>query len=348
MKIPSSVNTIGYSAFGDCKVLVEAILTASSITEIPKWVFASCRSLQTVSLPNSLQRIGDEAFSGCKRLVTVIVPLDSKPIKIGGRSFRGCKALANLVLPKGSNARGQFVYNSFEACTLLQDRFGRLARKIVAGLIGRFDNFPVHKLCYHHSSTTAQKLRLCIKDQDEMEPPVDDFGMSPVHILCSTAEASKELMEVLLDEYPDYVLGWKTAKDKLATDYLVSNWTPANKTLLQMALQSWMYSRLERWGATSWMEAMQSKVQAILVEEHDKKRRSTLWMEACSTFAQYENVEALSILEMALWKREIEYESSNNGGGQALDREECRCVCGSNVVILNVVQFLDIVGSDQT
>eukprot|EP00526_Cylindrotheca_closterium_P018735 CAMPEP_0113642524 /NCGR_PEP_ID=MMETSP0017_2-20120614/22342_1 /TAXON_ID=2856 /ORGANISM="Cylindrotheca closterium" /LENGTH=363 /DNA_ID=CAMNT_0000553957 /DNA_START=272 /DNA_END=1363 /DNA_ORIENTATION=- /assembly_acc=CAM_ASM_000147 len=352
IKIPSSVNVIGEYAFNTCSVLVEAILTASSITEIPELGFAYCRSLQTVGLPNSLERICDGAFEHCSRLVTVIVPLNSKPIKIGDASFSGCRVLANLVLPQGSIATrtsfDMYVDIHFEeACGLLQDRFGVGADSIVAGLVGRFANFPVHNLCYDHSSTTAQELRFSIEEQDEMEVSlVDKFGLTPFHVLFSTAEPSGKLLKVLLDNYPYYVLGWKNANDKLAMDYLVTNWTETTASLLQMALQSWMFSRLERWGATSWMNAMQSKVQATL-EEDDKERRLTLWTEAKSSFAQYETMAAPSILEMALWKREIESGRSNNGAKrQALDRGECRCVCGSNVVIPEVIQFLDIVGPD--
>ena len=61
-------------------------------------------------------------------------------------------------------------------------------------------------------------------------------------------------------------------------------------------------------------------------------------------FAQYEAVEATSILEMALWKQTMKSGWSNdeNAKRQAMDREGCRVVCGAGVVIPKVVQFLDI------
>eukprot|EP00526_Cylindrotheca_closterium_P015252 CAMPEP_0113650950 /NCGR_PEP_ID=MMETSP0017_2-20120614/27141_1 /TAXON_ID=2856 /ORGANISM="Cylindrotheca closterium" /LENGTH=254 /DNA_ID=CAMNT_0000563555 /DNA_START=39 /DNA_END=799 /DNA_ORIENTATION=- /assembly_acc=CAM_ASM_000147 len=129
IKIPSSVNMIEGEAFADCNVLVEAILSTTSIKMISSWLFGNCCSLQTVSLPNSLERICDGAFCYCHCLVTVIFPLDSQqPIEIGEKSFQECTALSNLVLPKGSNAMD----NSFNECTLLQGRFGNEADDIVA------------------------------------------------------------------------------------------------------------------------------------------------------------------------------------------------------------------------
>eukprot|EP00526_Cylindrotheca_closterium_P015077 CAMPEP_0113642702 /NCGR_PEP_ID=MMETSP0017_2-20120614/22435_1 /TAXON_ID=2856 /ORGANISM="Cylindrotheca closterium" /LENGTH=251 /DNA_ID=CAMNT_0000554143 /DNA_START=273 /DNA_END=1024 /DNA_ORIENTATION=+ /assembly_acc=CAM_ASM_000147 len=251
-----------------------------------------------------------------------MVPLDSQPIKIGEDAFGRCITLANLVLPQGSNA----MENSFDGCALLKDRFGEGGPgTIVTGLISRFDDFPVHKMCYYHFSTTAQELRQCIENQEEVEESlVDKFGMTAFHVLFSNAEPRGELLQVLLNKFP-YLLGWKDANGKLAMEYLVTNWTPENKILLEMALQSWMLSRLTSWGATLWMEVIQSKVQAILAED-DKEQRETLCKEAYSAFARYENVEATSILEMVLWKRTITNSEQNTKGPKlmVLDRGECR------------------------
>eukprot|EP00526_Cylindrotheca_closterium_P021008 CAMPEP_0113614136 /NCGR_PEP_ID=MMETSP0017_2-20120614/7005_1 /TAXON_ID=2856 /ORGANISM="Cylindrotheca closterium" /LENGTH=205 /DNA_ID=CAMNT_0000523283 /DNA_START=672 /DNA_END=1289 /DNA_ORIENTATION=- /assembly_acc=CAM_ASM_000147 len=199
-------------------------------------------------------------------------------------------------------------------------------------------------MCYDHSSTTtAQKLHQCIENQEEVEELlVDEFGMTAFHVLFSSTEPRRELLKVLLDKFPYYVLGLKDVNGKLAMDYLVINWTQNNKILLQMTLQSCMLSRLERWGATSWMDDMQSKIQAILAED-DKERRMTIFSEACSIMKEYENVEATSILEMALWKGKLKSGWKNGGGKRpALDRGECRCFCGSNVVIPSVAVFLGI------
>ncbi|CAJ1945989.1 unnamed protein product [Cylindrotheca closterium] len=198
---------IGNFAFYSCIALVEAILTATSILEIPWWGFFECDSLQTIKPSVAAVLLQTLCFRK--------VPEPNEP-------------------------------NSFKKNTLLQDCFGEAAESTVAGLVHRFDSSPVHKICYDHSATTAQELRQCIEDQDETESLMyDDFGMTPFHVLFSTPEPSEELLQVLLDKFPYYDLGWEDANDNVAMDYLVANWTRENKVLLQMALQSWMIDRLE-------------------------------------------------------------------------------------------------------
>ncbi|CAJ1954705.1 unnamed protein product [Cylindrotheca closterium] len=337
IKVPSSVNLIGMCSFKSCDGLVEAILSSTSIKEIPSWGFAHCRSLQSLSLPSSLERICDSACIDCTCLVTVMVPLGAQPIEIEAGAFYRCRCLANLVLSQGSNASE----NSFDGCALLRDRFGKRTDAIVAAMINRFDDFPVHKLCYDHYSTTAHELRRCwTENKEEIDASmVDEFGMTPFHVLFSTTEPSGELFEVLLDKFPYHVLSWKDANGKVAMDYLVSNWTDTSTSLLDMTLQKWIFCRLERWCAKCWRNVMIPLVNTLLAEE-DKGRRMTVFIEICSILKKYENVEATSILEMTLWKRHLKRGRSNDGTKrQALDREECRCVCGSDVVIPNVIQF---------
>ncbi|CAJ1948485.1 unnamed protein product [Cylindrotheca closterium] len=350
IKIPSSVNLIGDSCFQSCDNLIEATLSTTSIKEIPRLGFAHCRSLQTVSLPSSLERVCDYGFYKCPSLVTVvIVPLDdSKPIEIGFQSFESCEALANFVLPTGSNADN----TSFDGCARLQSRFGERAKKIVAGLISRFDSQPVHKMLYDWSSVSPKKLGHCIETaKSEESPLVDRFGMTPFHIFFSTNEPDEEVLEVLLDKYPYHVVNYKDSNGKRPLDYLVSNWTEdtesllaeSTATLLQKTMQRWMIDPLVRWGTASWVEDMQSKVEGILAE-YDNEQREVLYNGAYSVFLHYVDMTVPSILEMALWKAKL------NGGRntdiimlQSLDREECRCVCGSDVVIPSVAIFLGII-----
>ncbi|CAJ1948403.1 unnamed protein product [Cylindrotheca closterium] len=348
IKIPSSVNLIGDSAFDGCRALIEADLSRTSITEIPIKAFMGCLSLQSVRLPNTLKYICDFAFGACIRLVTVVVPLDSNPIEIEEGSFGMCSALANIVLPQGSDAADEIIsafgvraiYGSFHECALLQDRFGKEADNIVAGLVRRFDNFPLHKIFYDHSSVTTQELRECIqKTKDDNLPLVDKFGMTPFHILFSTIGPSQDLLEVLLEEYPYHILDCKEdANGKRPMDYLLYNWTKTTPSLLQSTL----VGSLVHWGAKSWVEDVRSRAQAIFSEHHHgKEHRETLYNQTQSVLAHYKCKEDTSILEMTLWKGQLKGEWSSDGGKQQpLSREECRYVCGSDIVIPNVVAFL--------
>ncbi|CAJ1950766.1 unnamed protein product [Cylindrotheca closterium] len=348
LKIPSSVNMIGDRAFQNCDALVEAILSNAAITEVPDMGFASCSSLQTVSLPKTIERIGIGSFGDCHSLVTVMLPLDFQPIKLTTRSFGRCKSLVNLVLPQGSTAESKPFLHSFQKCPLLQDRFGEEADIIAAGLVRRFERFPMHKLCYDHSSTTAQMLRLAYSMEDH-GALVDQFGMTPMHVLFSTTiNPSQDLLQALLETFPSHILNLEDANDKRPWDYLMANWNETNKSLLQMILSTWVLDPLNRWDTpASWMGAMQSRIQTILLAEADTEQRITFCTETYEIFKQLETMEATSILEMALWKGKLKSGWSSNDDDnatkrQALDREGCRVACGSNFVIPKVVQFLDI------
>ncbi|CAJ1948405.1 unnamed protein product [Cylindrotheca closterium] len=341
IKIPSSVSMIGDFAFDDCETLVAADLSKASITQISSWTFSECMSLRTVSLPSSLERICREAFNDCVSLVTVIIPLDSRPIHMEQNSINACNALANLVLPQGSKAER----DAFTKCELLQGRYGEGSDSIVAGLACRFDNFPVHKICYHPSSTTAQELCDCIqRTNDDILSLVDEFGMTPFHVLFSTPEPSQDLLKVLLDKYSYHVLvDCQDANDNRPMDYLISNWNEATAPMVKETMQRWMIDPFLRWGATSWAEAMQSRVQALLAGDDDDDREISNYHAICD-FTLFRDMEVTSILEMVLWKKQLKGGRNNDGTKrQALDREECRCVCGSDVVIPSVVEFLDFI-----
>mmetsp|Transcript_4266 Transcript_4266/g.9978 ORF Transcript_4266/g.9978 Transcript_4266/m.9978 type:complete len:109 (+) Transcript_4266:205-531(+) len=102
-----------------------------------------------------------------------------------------------------------------------------------------------------------------------------------------------------------------------------------------------MFSRLQRWCTKPWRSVMVPLGNTLLTES-DKQRKMAVFEEACSILRQYENVESISTLEMALWKMEFKRGWNNDGKRQALDRGECRCVCGSNIVIPSVAMFLGI------
>ena len=60
-------------AFYRCNSLI-SIKIPSSVTSIGTSAFASCSSLSSVEIPNSVTSIGDEAFYNCSGLTSVIIP----------------------------------------------------------------------------------------------------------------------------------------------------------------------------------------------------------------------------------------------------------------------------------
>ena len=61
--IPSSVTSIGSSAFSGCSSL-QSITIPSSVTSIGNNAFYRCSSLKSITIPESVTSIGDDACSG--------------------------------------------------------------------------------------------------------------------------------------------------------------------------------------------------------------------------------------------------------------------------------------------
>lgn len=95
--VPSSVKTIGRSAFSLCNKLKDVNLS-SSITSIEDDAFAGCDSLNNLVLPTTLKTIGYNAFSGCISLKgRFIIP--KLITTINDYTFEKCKGITGFDLP---------------------------------------------------------------------------------------------------------------------------------------------------------------------------------------------------------------------------------------------------------
>ena len=321
VKFLSSVTKVTSAAFGNCEFMTEVNLSRTRITEISVSAFFRCYSLKNVSLPLTVNRICSDGFEDCYRLVTVEVPLGSNSIRIEEWAFSGCIQLANLILLNDSSADEA----AFDDCELLHQRYGVDASSIVAGL----RDLPIHQMCYYHSATTVQELRQCIAIQDEKgSPVVDEFGMTPIQVLLSTIEPRIELLYVLLDSH---IVNHQEVRHRWPFDCTIYNWTDWNKNLLARALQKLIIDPVARWGFTSWIDEMQTTVTQLLAED-DKNSRVQLCSVLRTNLAHYETIEKTSILEMALWKVKLKSGWTSDGSKRrVLDREQCRCLSGSDV-----------------
>jgi len=177
-----------------------------------------------------------------------------------------------------------------------------------------------------------------------MDAIVDSFGMSPFHVLLTAGKRRVDLLEVLLESYPSYILGWEDVTGNKAIEYcfLGWNWTIESMYMLQLCLQSYVTRRLATWGGLeAWDTDLTSKVNDILSEDNNE-RQQQLWRETFGIFQGYQQVERINVLELALWKREICEQSNRELVQDAAEREVHRARCGSSFVIPNVVTFLEI------
>ncbi len=94
--IPDTVNSIGNSAFRDCKKLSN-ITIPDGVTEIKHHTFYSCESLESIDIPDSVVLIGESAFYNCKKLAEISIPDGVTEIK--GYVFAYCESLKSIEIP---------------------------------------------------------------------------------------------------------------------------------------------------------------------------------------------------------------------------------------------------------
>lgn len=131
VKLPNTLEYIGYRALEDCRMLKEITIPAS-VTEIDDCAFEECRSLSTIHFGDpetsdgeansdpatvscALQRIGNWAFYNCCLLQELALP--EGVTEIGEAAFYGCSHLEELVLPSSLQTIGD---NGFAACSNLK------------------------------------------------------------------------------------------------------------------------------------------------------------------------------------------------------------------------------------
>jgi len=123
--IPNSVVRIGISGFFECRSLIRIILP-NSITSIGEGAFAECSALASVSIPKSLTSIGDEAFYGCYSLTWITVDPRNPAYKcVDGVLFNS--NMTTLVLYPAAKLGGYVIPNTvttiadaaFDACGML-------------------------------------------------------------------------------------------------------------------------------------------------------------------------------------------------------------------------------------
>ena len=145
--IPSSVTSIGQSAFSGCTGLKNLSLPAS-VTSIGSFAFQGCTGLTNLTIPATVALIGNVAFVGCSGLSSIVVEagnphydsrdncnaiietpsstlltgckntvIPSSVTTIGMQSFLDCTGLTNITIPSSVTSIGA---QAFSDCTGLK------------------------------------------------------------------------------------------------------------------------------------------------------------------------------------------------------------------------------------
>lgn len=105
--IPSSVTSIGASAFYQCTSL-NAVTIGEGVQTIGESAFFGCSALLSISVPGSVSRIEKLAFGDC--VVLADVTLNEGITYIGDAAFGYCPKLTSITIPSTITSMGMAVF----------------------------------------------------------------------------------------------------------------------------------------------------------------------------------------------------------------------------------------------
>lgn len=345
--IPASVKTIASNAFSDCYALLELSL-CEGLRSIQAYAFRHCRSLEKIRIPGTVLKIGRSAFSECSSLQTVEFANGNLQV-LNGLAFADCKKLLHLALPASIH---KLYPNTFAGCTLLRS----LSERSVANLMGaslrtRFDGLPVHDLCYlqvHRPlEETIQALQSLDQESFDVSKYSDFVRMTPFHILALSSRPDPLLFEALLSKYPHHLWNHRDVLKTTAMSYLLGNRALESSTAIQHVVNSALQDRMNSLGLDKWRILLQDSIHAVAsARVPDRPLLFKLMVQKLQLLEQKEN---LSNLEQAVWKMKISQTTlheTNDMESNGLLRESCRISCGAEIVIPNVLSYMDEQGSE--
>jgi len=344
---------IGLEAFHSCGQL-SFIQLPPNLNSIRHMAISDCPMLTHVRLPPFVESIGFEGgpIANCRSLVSLEVSEDSIDIFRDSRirSIAGCPSLVNLHLqmPPGRFFEDLQLYNNFP-----QDfQFAEVAtgwEDLRTKLHHRFVGLDLHKGCYFHSyhpiEGTIEKIRNLLELNPSAANDVDALGMTPLHIL---SLAQKPMVE-LLQELPTVVKMALTSKDSFGStplDYLCKNPLREGMHTTRWMIRKILEGRLPFLGLDQW------KQELLEAEERVRSAADTRTMSdglryLVDKLGRLELLEALSLLELVLWRTKLLEENKNkmmmvegDAKKARTDRESCRVQCGISIVVANVLPFL--------
>lgn len=259
VSLPNTISTIGRYAFRCCTAL-KSIYIPSSVTLIDYGAFMGCTSLSSLNIPPSVSVIQKFAFSHCTSLVSVsltgVLPssvsspslsLSNTELQIYPAAFSNCTSLISIAIgnnctfltpQEGYDARnpppfGQCTqlekihkkhYSSTTSTTVTTPTTTNAPTNINTWLKHRFENLPLHELCYNPNVTIEQIQSVLStsattnhhNSNDEISTfsllsSTDLLDMTPLHVLCCNPNVTPKMITYILDLYSDCINNDTTA-----------------------------------------------------------------------------------------------------------------------------------------
>lgn len=350
--VPSTVREIAERAFQDCSAL-RSVAVVEGLSMIENCAFRGCFSLTTFRVPSTVRMIDPYAFCWCDSLISVELPPSGSQF-IGAAAFHGCESLRNMfVEPHVRTVQNSDIFVSSDPDldapppNPLQEKFQSSEESnsnLLGVLRGRFDSLPIHKICYYQahypSATTCRLLNAASEGDRTLAQQVDKLGMTPFHILALSTNPDVSLFSTLLDQYPIRFACCKDTWGFTPLDYLEWNYTTkASKALHHVFRKTVVERGLRVSFIPRWKEEIQLEVNFLVKDLRRHAKRRHKFGHIYSILAKYELMEATSNVELAIWKSSIKNDVPACSTA-ATDREDCRCTCGANIVVPNVLSFL--------
>ncbi|CAJ1943361.1 unnamed protein product [Cylindrotheca closterium] len=352
VSVPGSVYSIGNAAFQGCLALVDVDLR-EGLVGIGISAFSGCQSICGISLPQSLNVLRGTAFRDCSSLLGVEIPKGSDLTIYRDESafrkspcFYGCTELVTVSIPSSMEQTADY---AFSKCPKLHhggggdddiDEYEYQPHK----LRDRFDTLPVHQCCYHASETSLDELVEVINDSSSSSNDdnlVDAYGMTPLHIVATSARLRGDMLRILLDRYSSEVVFRPDGFRRTMMDYLMMQRSVKAIALIQTTLKCVLPRAMHGCSLDTWRNHLLDYVDSTPWEgdNNNNNERWLCYQAIMKNFAQFMKMETTSILELALWKMKIialHLESSDFG---EVARTSCRWKCGSDVVMGNVMEY---------
>ncbi len=199
------VTVIKRSAFDNCRLLVRVIMY-DRVTIIEESAFSHCESLVSIRLSRTLSSIGGWAFEGCYSLDALFLPCTVE--RIDDWAFSHCRSLRILRLPISAAFVGKGIVDPYEdlLTTGKYKREGSIisnSHEIHESLKLRYDEFPLHKVCYS-TSITIETFRKCIEQHGiDCAKDIDEHRMTALHILAANGHALPSVIQACIAAYPN-------------------------------------------------------------------------------------------------------------------------------------------------
>eukprot|EP00980_Cylindrotheca_fusiformis_P023787 scaffold10986_cov91-Cylindrotheca_fusiformis.AAC.1 len=341
LHIPAAVYSIGKWAFAGCSGLkyinlprnleriedfvfygctqLEYIEIPSTVSFIGPRAFRKCDSLSHIRVPTSVETIAEDAFLGCSSLISIELP---EEILIGhgydAAEDERLNVLVNLAiptLPEDDEVVSGLLYNKSKLGSVVDDEGGLLYK-----LKYRFDDSLMNELCYYQSYHSSEDIMLQVRSLMEDDPlaattQVDEFSMTPLHVLSLSQTPNLDMLLALMNEgNPNHLVHSRDLFGSTPLDYLCLNRMPNSTAVIRRVL----YSRFDYLLGLnrSWNSEMLQAIEEALAVEFSSRRRDVV--ATYLKLANYELKVIFSLLELRLWK---------SGG--------------TSVVLDNVLLFLD-------